>query len=212
MSRAALERTLDFILNEADEEEFEVVRKACERRMRDGGAFASLGSSSSTVLAKKMAASVEEAMGSSLDSVRKLTRGFVADIILKNEPDIGEEDLEALLEHYLPTAGAGGRPAAGGETGETGGDNVSDAMAKGHAEELPLPAEMLLYMTRDFVSFSEGSMAPSRQKELWDEMPRWQDDYWKALPPSIKAIVKAYLEGRMGAETFTTALLSILGL
>ncbi len=206
MSRAALERTLDFILNEADEEEFEVVRKACERRMRDGGAFASLGSSSSTVLAKKMAASVEEAMGSSLDSVRKLTRGFVADIILKNEPDIGEEELEALLEHYLPS-----EDSPGAESGAEGGP-PADAAAEAEAEKLPLPAEMLLSMTRDFVSYSEGSMAPSRQKELWDEMPRWQDDYWKALPPSIKAIVKAYLEGRMDAETFTTALLSILGL
>jgi len=193
MSRAELERVLDFILNKADEAEFEVVRKACERRNRDGGAFASLGSSSSSVIARQLAESVETAMGSSLESVRTMTRGFVAGIIRKHEPDIADEKLDALIEHYLPSDDA--------SRDEEGGDARPD-----------FPPEMLLAMTRDFVAYSEGSMAPSRQKELWDEMPRWQDEYWRAFPPSIKAIVKANLEGRIDAATFTTALLSLLGI
>lgn len=202
MSRAELERALDFILNRADEAEFEVLRKAVERRTRDGGAFAALGSSSAAVLARKMAESVQGAMGASLDSVRDMTRGFVADIIRKHEPDIGEEELAALLEHYLPTEEGSG----------TGGDAGPRPGEAGSPRDFGFPPEMLLGMARDFVSYSEGSMAPSRQKELWDEMPRWQDEYWTAFPPEIKSIVKAYLEGKLDAETFTSALLSLLGI
>ncbi|HUX42122.1 MAG TPA: hypothetical protein VMV83_13230 [Rectinemataceae bacterium] len=203
MSRAELQRVLDFILNRADEDEFEVIRKACERRNRDG-AFAAIGSSSSTVMAKKMAESVESTMGSSLESVRTMSRNFVADIIRKQEPNIGDEELAALVEQYLPS-GEQRRASTPGGAGE-------DPSAAGRAADFGLPAEMLLAMARDFVSYSEGTMAPSRQKELWDEMPRWQDEYWKALPPEIKAIVKAYLEGTIDAETFTSALLSLLEL
>jgi len=55
-------------------------------------------------------------------------------------------------------------------------------------------------------------MPPSKQQELWESMPRWQDGYWAAFPAEVKALVKAYLEGKIDAETFSTALLSILGL
>jgi hypothetical protein len=158
VSRSELESVLDFIMNRASEAEFEVLRKACERRLRDGGAFAALGSSSSAAMAKTMAADVDGMMGSSLDSIREMMRGFVEDLVRKNAPEISDEQLTELVDSYLP----------------------------------------------------EGSMAPSKQKELWDYMPRWQDEYWKAFPAEIKAIVKAYLEGKIDAETFTTALLSIL--
>ena len=212
MSRAELQKVLDFILNRADEKEFEVIRKACERRNRDG-AFAAIGSSSSTVMAKKMAESVETTMGSSLESVRSMSRNFVADLIRKQEPGIGDEELAALVEHYLPS-GAAGRASPTGGPGEPGrkDDSGREGSTTGRAADFGLPAEMLLAMARDFVSYSEGTMAPSRQKELWDEMPRWQDEYWKALPPEIKAIVKAYLEGTIDAKTFTSALLSLLEL
>jgi cytochrome c551/c552 len=190
MSRSELTAVLDFILNKADEAEFEVIRKACERRHRDGGAFASLGASSSTVMAKRMADNVQSMMGATLEGVRGTMRGLVEGIILKNQPDITDEQLEQLIDHVLPPEGAERREEA----------------------PSPLPADMLLSMARDFVSYSEGTMPPSRQKELWDWMPRWQDEYWKALPSNIKAIIKAYLEGKIDAETFTSALLSILGI
>jgi hypothetical protein len=55
-------------------------------------------------------------------------------------------------------------------------------------------------------------MPPSRQKALWEQMPRWQDEYWASFSPEIKALVKGYLEGRLDGDSFTTAVLSILGL
>lgn len=199
MARQELERVLDFIMNRADETEFDVIRQACERRVHDRGAFEALGSTSATAMAKGMAEGVESMMGASLQSIRGMMRNFVEDLILKEEPGISQSDLEALVEHYLPKASD---PHAG-----TDADSAASL-----PQRLGLPAEMLLGMARDFVSFSEGSMSPSRQKQLWDEMPRWQEEYWKAFPAEVKALVKGYLEGRLDAGTFTTGLLSLLGL
>jgi len=188
MPREELSAVLDFILNRADESEFEVVRKACERRLKDGGAFAALGASSPTVMAKDMAGRVQELMGATMGGMRETVRGFVETMIRQQESEMDEEEVQRLLDQLLPPEGAERRAEA----------------------PSPLAPEALLAMTRDFVSYSEGTMPPSRQKELWDWMPRWQDRYWEALPSEIKAIVKAYIDGRLTAETFTTALLSIL--
>jgi len=176
-------------MNRADEAEFEVIRKACDRRLRDRGAFSALGSTSSTAMARKMAEEVQTMMGGSMEAVRGMTRDFVEDLIRKNAPDIDEEELARALDSLLPPEGE-----------------------KHDLPASPFPPEMLLSMARDFVSYSEGSMAPSRQKELWDEMPRWQDEYWSAFPAELKAIIKAYIEAKINAETFTTALLTMLGL
>lgn len=191
MARAELERVLDYILNKADEEEFRVVLKACERRGRDRGAFAALGSTSSGALASKVAADIQERMGASMESIRGTVRGFVADIIRKEAPEVSEAELSALLEAYVPDPAS--KPAA-------------DPMAS------ELPPEALRDMALAFVEYSQGQMAPSRQEQLWSQMPRWQEAYWKAFPPALKAIVKGYLDGRLDAETFGTALLSLLGL
>jgi hypothetical protein len=67
-------------------------------------------------------------------------------------------------------------------------------------------------MVRSFVEYSEERMAASRQQELWEQSPRWQDEYWSAFPAEVKALVKAYLEGRIDGDTFGSALLSFLGL
>jgi hypothetical protein len=67
-------------------------------------------------------------------------------------------------------------------------------------------------MVNSFVDYSRQAMPPSRQRELWESNPRWQDEYWAAFPAEIKALVKAYLEGRIDADSFGTAVLSVLGL
>jgi len=106
---------------------------------------------------------------------------------------VTEEQLAALLDEYAPEPGA-----------------AKKAGAKAAAS--PLPPEAVLGMVRSFVEYSEGRMAPSRQQELWEQSSRWQDEYWAAFPAEIKALVKAYLEGRIDGDTFGTALLSVLGL
>lgn len=191
MPRKELEAILDYILNKADEAEFEVIVKACERRRNDRSAFAKIGGLGPNAAAHKMADSIQEQMGCSLDSIRTTVKDYVADIIRQNAPEITEEQLEELLDAYVPDPGKAG---------------------KRKPKPSPYPPEALLSMARQFVEYSEGRMAPSRQREIWEQMPRWQDEYWAAFPPEMKALIKGYLEGKLDGDTFNTALLSLLGL
>jgi hypothetical protein len=190
MARNELQVVLDYILNKADAKEFEVIMKACERRGRDIKAFESLGGEGPGAMARRMAGELQQGVGATMESVRGTVRGFVADIIRKNAPEIGEEDLAALLDEYAPPPGA----------------NRKDAAAS------KIPGDALLGMVESFVAYSRGSMPPSRQRELWESSPRWQDEYWAAFPAEVKALVKAYIEDRIDADTFGSAILSVLGL
>lgn len=67
-------------------------------------------------------------------------------------------------------------------------------------------------MATSFVEYSRGAMPPSRQRELWESSPRWQDEYWAAFPAEIKSLIKAYIEERIDADSFGAAILSVLGL
>ena len=189
MSRKELEFVLDYILNKADASEFEVISKACRRRGRDLKAFESLGGEGPGAMAKRMAGQLQDSVGATMESVRGTVRGLVEDIVRKNAPEVSEDQLAALLDEYAPPLGSRHREAAS-----------------------PLPPDAILGMVTSFVEFSRGAMPPSRQRELWEANPRWQDEYWAAFPSEIKALVKAYIEGRINDETFGSALLSVLGL
>ncbi len=190
MSRKELEAVLDYILNRADEAELEVVAKACERRARDRATFASIGGEGPGAMARRMAGELERGVGATMENVRATVRGLVAEIVRKNAPEVSDEQLEAILDEYAPPPGKS-KPAA---------------------RDSGLPPEALLGMVRSFVEYSEGRMAPSRQRELWEQGGRWQDEYWRAFPAEVKALVKAYLEGKIDGDTFGTALLSVLEL
>jgi hypothetical protein len=190
MSRPELKAALDFILNEASDSELDVVVKACERRIRDRTVFASLGGQGPAAMARDMAEGLAEDVGATMERVRGTVRGFVADIVRKQAPEIGEDQLAALLDEYAPEPGS----------------------ARERPAPPALPPEAVLGMLRSFVAYSEGRMAPSRQRELWESDPDWQSSYWKSFSPELKALVKAYLEGRVDGDTFGTAVLSILGL
>jgi len=188
MSRKELESALDFILNRADEAEFEVIEKACQRRRADRAALSPIGGLGPRAAAHQMAAQIENQMGCSVDSIRGMVKNYVADIIRQNAPEISEKDLNELLEAYTADPG------------------------KARKKTSPYPPEALLSMGRLFIEYSEGRMAPSRQQELWEDSPNWQEAYWNAFPPEMKALVKAYLQGKLDGDTFNTALLSFLGL
>lgn len=195
MSRKELEAALDYIMNRADEEEFEVLLKACERRRRDRSLLGKIGGLGPSESARRAADRIQGQMGYSLDGIRSMVKDFVADIIRKNAPEIPEEDLSALLDAYVPDPGqARGRAK------------------EGQGSPSPLPPEALLKMAEQFVEYSGGTMSPSRQRALWEEMPRWQEAYWQAFTPEMKILIKAYLEGKLDAEEYAKAIVSILEL
>ncbi|PKL09879.1 MAG: hypothetical protein CVV51_01440 [Spirochaetae bacterium HGW-Spirochaetae-7] len=193
MARSELESIIDYILNKADPGEFEVIAKACERRRRDMGKYAGLGGLNPGALAGKMAASVQEGLTGSVTGLRNTVRDYVTRIVRQKEPGASDDDIEALLDQVLPDRSSE-------ETGRAGEDGVD------------LPPEAMVMMVRDFCDYSLGMMPPSKQQELWEGIPEWQDQYWKSFSPEIKAFVKARLEARLDEEAFWSAVFSVLGI
>jgi hypothetical protein len=189
VSRQELQTVLDFILNKANKAEFDVIAKACQKRAKDLTLFAGLGGEGPAKMAKRMAGELQNDVGATMENVRRTTRGFIAEMVRKEAPEITEEQLAGLLDEYAPP------PEAKRKTAKSS-----------------LPPSALLDMAMSFVDYSRGAMPPSRQRELWESSPRWQDEYWAALPSEVKALVKAYIEDRIGADTFGNGLLSVLGL
>lgn len=210
MSRRELEIVLDYILNKADATEFEVIAKACQRRGRDLKAFESLGGEGPNAMARRLAGELETGVGATMENVRGTVRAFVADIVRKNAPEVTEEQLAALLDEYAPPMSSPSGGLIGELTREPSGERLADDRRKKAVS--PLPPDAVLGMVSSFLEYSRGAMAPSRQRELWEASPRWQDEYWAAFPPDAKALIKAYLEGKMSDDTFGSAILSVLGL
>jgi hypothetical protein len=192
MSRKDLEFVLDYILNKADEPEFEVIKKACARRVKDKQVFAGLGGEGPGAMAKRMSKELQDGVGASMESIRGTVRGFIAEMVRKEMPEVDEAQLAAYLDEVAPPPGAKRKGA--------------------NAAASKIPPAALLEMVTSFVDYSTGGMAPSRQEELWSQNPRWQDEYWALFPAELKALVKAYLDGQIDADTFGSALLSVLGL
>ncbi|MBN2875437.1 MAG: hypothetical protein JXM71_10115 [Spirochaetales bacterium] len=193
MVTGELQAIVDFILNKANQAEFEVIAKACERRRKDMGRYAGLGGLNPGALAEKMAASVQQGVQASLDGLRNSVRDYVARIVRQKEPGASDADIEALLDSVLP-------------------DRSDATQAPPHAPGDDLPPEAIAMMVRDFCDYSMGMMPPSKQQELWERMPDWQNLYWKALSPELRAFVKGRLEGRLEEDEFWSAVFSLLGL
>lgn len=198
MAKEELGAVLDYILNKADEAEFDVIVKACERRRQDIGRYAKLGGMSPGALAGQMADTVNQGLSVSMDSIRQTVRGFVVDLIRQEAPEASEEDIAKLLEHYLPD-----RETEASQSGSPGLVDVDAAR---------LPPEAMAVMAEEFLSYSLGGMPPSQQKELWDALPDWQDKYWESFAPALKALIKARIEGRLDDDQFWKAALTTLGL
>jgi hypothetical protein len=215
-SEPGLKVILDFILNRADEAELEVIAKALERRRQDMARFAGMGGLNPGALAERMAASINQGVQGSMDSLRLTVRNYVEQIIRRNAPEASEDQIEELLDHYVGDAearvlGEQGNDAPGFVAG-AGSRTAGLVDYDGGLPDTQLPPEALLLMVRDFYDYSLGLMPPSKQKELWDAMPRWQELYWEAFPAELKALIKARLEERLTEEDFWRAILSLLGL
>lgn len=194
MTKSELETLVDIILNKANQAEFEVIAKACERRRQDMGRFSSLGGLNPSAMAAQMAASVEEGISSSVDGLRNTVREYVTRLVRQKEPGASDEMIEAMLDQCLPDRSGG----------------MAEEASPGAAGDLP--SEAVAMMIRDFCDFSLGVMPPSKQQELWEQIEDWQNAYWKSFGPELRAFIKARLEGRLQEDEFWSAVFSVLGM
>ena len=89
---------LEFILNRATSAELEVIAEAVKRRQSPGRG---LGGISPRGMAENVAEEVKQQLEGMLD-VQTISRQIVTDLIRQKEPNISDEELEVLLDTWLP--------------------------------------------------------------------------------------------------------------
>jgi DNA-binding PucR family transcriptional regulator len=178
---------LDYILNRASEKELEAVTAALKKRLEHVHGAMGLDPSK---MAKAVSDNINEQVQSSIEQVHKNVQGFIARLIKQEVPDIPDEHLQVLLDTWAPEPGK--KPVR---------ERVSN-----------LPPDVLLTMIRQFLSYSLGMMGITEQEKLRDEIPDWQEEYWRSFPPEVQRLISMVLKGNLDEEMFWHAVEEELGL
>lgn len=191
MDRDQLYKVIDVILNQATDDDLEVIQAAIDRRTGDeegpegdGGAF----QFSPKKMAEESAHTIAEQVSYSQDNIRNMIKNFAVDIIRQNAPELSDEQVRELLEAWIPNPQQSSRKDSGGR--------------QQPAEEGAIPSDMLITMVEQFVAYSEGRMPVRQQAQLRKEMGDWQETYWKWFPPEVRDAIALYLKRTIDKETF----------
>ena len=182
MSEEKLHAVIDFILNQADEREIEAISASIERRQAD---LKLPGTHNIGKMAQNMASSINRQVESSVGQVRDIVKGAVADIIRKEAPELSEEQVEQLLQAWIPGEGEHQNSPSGG-----------------------LPGDVLLTMIKQFIKYSTGSMSVAEQNSLAEAITDWPKKYWEKFPGKIQELLSKFLKGQMDSDVFWNAVQS----
>jgi hypothetical protein len=179
MTDSGLLQALDYILNNSDEASIEVLAEAVVRRRRNISVFSAIGNMPDPQkTAEELSKRINEGIGSGIESMRKSVRDMIIRIIREHAPELNEYQIEELCEAWLP-------------------DGKS-------SESNSLPADMLVSMIDQFISFSHGTMKKSVDEELRNEIGAWPGRYWKAFPPVICGLISDFLKNKITEKDFRT--------
>ncbi len=188
MKGDSLYDVVDFILNQASENDLEVIRAALKRRIEGSDMSGPMGINPAR-LARESAANVRRQMGASIGHIREMVKQFAAEIIRKDAPELTEEQVKELLDTWVPT-----EPAAG--SGGAGADRPT-SLRNGK-----LPAQVLMSMAAQFVAYSTQSMSVTEQIRLNEEIPEWHKRYWEQFSPRVRQLIGLHLQGQLDRDTF----------
>lgn len=182
MANPELVKSLDFILNRCDDAEIEILAAAVVRRKRDLQLFANSGMPDPGVWARETAASLTtESCGVGIDSVRRMVRDMVMEMLSKEAPELNDEEREELMAAWLP----------------------------GEDSEVPrLPSKVVTAMVEQFVAFSHGVMDDGEDAALRDQFGSWPERYWQAFPAVVRQVISMYLEGQCDEKEFRAKLIT----
>ncbi len=166
---------VEYILNRAGEKELDVITEALKRRI-DNRQHSPMGIDINKI-AHDMGTSMTEQVASSRDYIRNTVKDFVIKTIKQEVPDIPENDLNVLLDEWVPSPG------------------------KKTVRPVNLPPDVIVKMIDQFLRFSSGQMPVSEQADLNNSIPDWKESYWKNFPERIRGLLTLYLKGRLDSET-----------
>jgi len=216
---------IEFILNEASEQELEVVRSALKRRVEGKRAHGAMGVDPGRI-ARRTASSIREQLGLSIDQIRSMVTSFAAETLKKQAPELTDAQIHELLDSWIPEnreAQAGSdrgseddsadrSPAsesAVGESKKTASRGKGRAPRKGTTRLKP---DVILTMVTQFLAYGDESMSVSEQVKLNQEIPDWQRRYWEQFSPRIRELLSLHLRGEIDRATCLERVCADLGI
>ena len=177
MADSGLVKALDYILNHSDESTIEVLAEAVVRRRRDMTIFSAVGNiPDPKKMSEEITTQISQSFGNGIEGMRQSIREMIIRIIKENAPELTDSQMLELCEAWLPAADIGNKSS--------------------------LPADVLLSMIEQFISFSHGTMQKSVDENLRNEMGAWPQRYWNAFPPLVRQIITDYLKDKIGEKDF----------
>jgi hypothetical protein len=186
--RETLYHILDYILNKASSDELGVISEALKRRSAE---HRSLGGIDPRGMAESMAKNVKQQLGR-LGDIGEIARKMVADIVREKEPGITDEELEVLLNTWLP-----GTRMPVGEMREPPPES-----------EQSVPPDVLITMVSQFLAACTGTMTADERRELPED---WRERYWERFPHDVRELIDAHLGGGLGEVEFWRLLVASVG-
>lgn len=172
-NKGKLYQILDYILNQASSAELDVITEALKRRTPQPGQ--GIGGINPQGLAQNLAKDIQDQLTESLD-IQRISRNIVTELIRQQEPEISDEELNVLLDHWLPEK-----------------ENASSERIRG------APPDVLISMIAQYIAFKQGKMSKEEEKELPEN---WIHRYWEAFPEVSRALIIDYLNGKIDEVHF----------
>lgn len=173
---------IDFILNKATSTELEVIAEALKRRTADTKGFGGMNPRS---MARNMARNIEKQLGVSMDA-GNIARKIVSDLVRQKEPGISDEELEVLLNNWLPGQA---RRQQSQEAAQPGSEGL-------------MVGKVATYLAAEF-----GTLSEQETREL---PPDWKARYWQEFPVPVRALIQERLQNRIAEVDFWERLLASL--
>jgi hypothetical protein len=188
MTDSELLQALDYILNKSDAASIEVLLEAAIRRRRDLSIFNTVGSIPDPQrMTKEITEKISSGINGGLESMKKSVRAMIVKILKEHAPELNEKQVNELCQAWLSDG-----------TKAVNGANI--------------PADVLLSMIEQFVSFSRGELKTSVDKSLRDEMGAWPERYWNNFPPVVRQIITDYLKDKISEKDYKDRICIALGL
>lgn len=191
---------LDYILNHCSTKELEVIEQAVIKRKSNLGSI-SLNLNS---FAKNLSTTMNDSISHTINGFQESLKDFAWDLVKKENPDLSDQETEMIVNQMIPDILASQKESKAAEFLRKGESLVVDGEVNG------FPVDAMLEMVFQFISYSNGSMAPEEERALHNAVRDWPTAYWKAFPVPLQDLIRSYLKGNVNAEVFESAITMLL--
>ncbi len=167
----------DFFQN-ATPEEIQEFNALIEERKKRKSIF---GSMDINGVASGFAERIKEQVGFTTENVSKMARGIVREMIYQYDQNISEEEVEILLDQWVPN--------------------------QTKNNEIRIPGDALAAMVSQFVAYGSGELTEEQLKAFPEG---WTEKYWAAFPVDLQKLIRGYLKDQISKKEFWTSVKALL--